>query len=211
MSTEDLLKDRDYTIIIARSGASRERNHPGFAEWVDAQTSLIDLAKKCQAFDPDGLTIYEASGFLIKYEQTTVSQLAEILQANNRLDPVIGAEVNVVEALADALNHYFKCKENGEVKPKGEIIIVILDQHGIDGIGDLQKLIIKSTKMMEKPEELGITFIQIGDDQITRNFMRGLDDDLIKVGAKFDIVDTKYWHEVKRQSIDQFLIDALFD
>ena len=211
MSSDDLLKDRDYTIIIARSGVSRERNHPWFSEWVNAQASLIDLAKKCQEFDPDGLTIYEVSSFLIKYEHTTVNQLAEILQENNRLDQVIGTDVNVVEALNDAFKNYFTRKENGELKPKGEIIIVVLDQHGIDGIGDIQTLIIKSTQQMEKNDELGLTFIQIGDDQITRNFMTGLDDYLIQVGAKFDIVDTKYWHEVKRQSVTQFLVDAIFD
>ncbi len=58
MST-DLLKDRSYTIVIARSGVSRDQQHPWFNEWIDAQASLIDLAKKCQEFDPDGLTIYE--------------------------------------------------------------------------------------------------------------------------------------------------------
>ncbi|KKD39146.1 hypothetical protein [Limnoraphis robusta] len=210
MST-DLLKDRSYTIIVARSGISRERNHPWFNEWVDAQASLIDLAKKCQEFDPDGLTIYEASSFLKKYEQATVNRLAELLQKNNRSDATYVIEINVVEAIADVLNHYFEHKEHHQTKPKGEIIIVILDKHGIDGIGDIQQLIIKSTQMMDYAEELGITFIQIGDDATTRRFMTGLDDDLTQVGAKFDIVDTKYWHEVQRKSITQFLIDALFD
>jgi hypothetical protein len=210
MST-DLLKDRSYTIIVARSGISRERNHPWFNEWVDAQASLIDLAKKCQEFDPDGLTIYEASSFLKKYEQATVNRLAELLQKNNRSDATYVIEINVVEAIADVLNHYFERKEHHQTKPKGEIIIVVLDKHGIDGIGDIQQLIIKSTQMMDYAEELGITFIQIGDDATTRRFMTGLDYDLTQVGAKFDIVDTKYWHEVQRKSITQFLIDALLD
>lgn len=210
MST-DLLKDRSYTIIIARSGVSRERNHPWFNEWVDAQASLIDLAKKCQEFDSDGLTIYEASSYLKKYEKATVNRLADLLQENNRSCVTNVIEINVVEAVANVLNRYFERKENNLTKPKGEIVIVVLDKHGIDGIGDIQQLIIKSTQKMDYAEELGITFIQIGDDATTRRFMTGLDDDLTQVGAKFDIVDTKYWHEVKRTSISQFLIDAIFD
>ncbi|MEB3283130.1 MAG: hypothetical protein VKK42_29840 [Lyngbya sp.] len=210
MST-DLLKNRSYTIIIARSGISRERNHPWFNEWVDAQASLIDLAKKCQEFDPDGLTIYEASSYLIRYEKATVSRLAEVLQENNRSCITNVIEINLFEAIADVLNDYFERKANHQTQAKGEIIIVVLDRHSIDGIGDLQQLIIKSSQQMDYAEELGITFIQIGDDSTTRRFMTGLDDDLTQVGAKFDIVDTKYWHEVKRTSINQFLIDAILD
>ncbi|WP_445248510.1 hypothetical protein [Microcoleus sp. OTE_8_concoct_300] len=46
------------TIIIARSDASRHPQHPWYEEWVEAQASLIDLAKKCQQFDSDGITLY---------------------------------------------------------------------------------------------------------------------------------------------------------
>ncbi|ERT09544.1 putative von Willebrand factor, type A [Lyngbya aestuarii BL J] len=210
MST-DLLKDRSYTIVIARSGVSRDQQHPWFNEWIDAQASLIDLAKKCQEFDPNGLTIYEASSYLKKYPKATVNRFADILQENNRSCVTNIIDINVVEAVADILNHYFERKENNQTKPKGEIIVVVLDKHGIDGIGDLQQLIIKSSHKMDYAEELGITFIQIGDDVTTRRFMTGLDDDLTQVGAKFDIVDTKYWHEVKRKSVNQFLIDAILD
>jgi hypothetical protein len=213
MSDDDLLKNRDYTIIVARSIASRSEDHPWYQEWVEAQASIIDLGKKCQEFSQNGLTLYEASGFLKKYEQTTVEQLANLLQTNNSesTNTVIQTDINLVEAIADALSHYFQRKAAGETQSKGEIIVVILDQHGIDGIGELQNLIVKATTMMEKNEELGITFIQIGDDAVTRQFLTGLDDGLTRVGAEFDMVDTKYWHEISRRSIIQFLFDAILD
>ncbi|MDY7024571.1 MAG: hypothetical protein SWJ54_25025, partial [Cyanobacteriota bacterium] len=103
----NLLRDRSYAIVVARSGISREKSHPWFNEWVEAQGSLIDLAKKCQEFDPDGLTIYEASNYLKKYEDATVSQFARILQENNSSEATQVVEINVVEAIADVLNHYF--------------------------------------------------------------------------------------------------------
>ncbi|MEG4291767.1 hypothetical protein Q5692_21100 [Microcoleus sp. C2C3] len=58
----NLLEDRDYTIIIARSDASRDPQHPWYEEWIEAQASLIDLAKKCQQFDSDGITLYRRNG-----------------------------------------------------------------------------------------------------------------------------------------------------
>lgn len=45
----NLLEDRDYTIIIARGDASRHHQHPWYEEWIEAQASLIDLAKKMSA------------------------------------------------------------------------------------------------------------------------------------------------------------------
>ncbi len=211
MLDDDLLKNRDYTIIIARSLASRSEEHPWYQEWVEAQASLIDLAKKCQEFSSNGLTLYEASSFLKKYEQTNVAQLAQLLQTNNSTNTIIQTDINLVEAIADAFSHYFQRKAAGETQPKGEIIIVVLDQHGIDGIGELQNLIVKATTMMEKNEELGITFIQVGNDATTRQFLTGLDDSLTLVGAEFDMVDTKYWHDIPRRSITQFLFDAILD
>ncbi|MBD0394538.1 MAG: hypothetical protein ICV52_11970, partial [Microcoleus sp. C1-bin4] len=119
----NLLEDRDYTIIIARSDASRHHQHPWYQEWVEAQASLIDLAKKCQQFDSDGITLYEASTPMWEYKNSNVARLAEILQRQNtEPDSANPTEINLEEALKATFSDYFASKPNPKGK-KGAIIV----------------------------------------------------------------------------------------
>lgn len=208
--TDYLLANRDYIIIIARSLVSRDPKHPWYEDWVAAQASLIDLAKKCQQLDSDGLTVYEASTPLQKYEFTTVARLASILQQQNTHNSSLNlGKSSLYEALSDAFSDYWSRKAKAIAK-KGMIVVVVLDQKQQE-IASLCDLIVETSNQLERDEEIGISLIQIGDDEATREFLSSLDNDLPLKGAKFDIVDTKYWHEVKRKSISQFLVEAIHD
>jgi len=206
----NLLEDRDYTIIIARSDASRHHQHPWYQEWVEAQASLIDLAKKCQQFDSDGITLYEASTPMWKYKNSNVARLAEILQRQNTgPDSANPTEINLEEALKASFSDYFANKTDGKGK-KGAIIVAVLDQKPAQ-VAAVAEIIVSAANKIEKDEEIGVSFIQIGDDLKTREFLTDLDTHLQDRGARFDIVDTKFWHEIKRSSVVQFLIGAIND
>ncbi|EGK88546.1 hypothetical protein D0A34_18220 [Microcoleus vaginatus PCC 9802] len=206
----NLLEDRDYTIIIARSDASRNPQHPWYEEWVEAQASLIDLAKKCQEFDSDGITLYEASTPMWKYKNSTVGRLAEILQRQNtEPDSAKPTATNLEEALKASFSDYFANKTDGKGK-KGAIIVAVLDEKP-EQVAAVAEIIVSAANKIEKDEEIGVSFIQIGDDLETREFLTDLDTNLQGRGARFDIVDTKFWHEIKRSSVVQFLIGAIND
>ncbi len=119
----NLLQDRDYTIIIARSDASKDPQHPWYEDWVEAQASLIDLAKKCQQFDSNGITLYEASTPMWKYKNSNVARLAEILQRQNtELDSANPSAINLEEALKQVLDDDGKISKY-EAKVIREIIM----------------------------------------------------------------------------------------
>ncbi|MBD1811051.1 hypothetical protein NDA07_04305 [Microcoleus vaginatus DQ-U2] len=206
----NLLEDRDYTIIIARSDASRDPQHPWYEDWIEAQASLIDLAKKCQEFDSDGITLYEASTPMWKYKNSTVGRLAEILQRQNtEPDSANPTATNLEEALKASFSDYFANKKDGKGK-KGAIIVAVLDEKP-EQVAAVAEIIVGAANKIEKDEEIGVSFIQIGDDLETREFLTDLDTNLQGRGARFDIVDTKFWHEIKRSSVVQFLIGAIND
>ncbi|MEG4347865.1 hypothetical protein QUB70_32005 [Microcoleus sp. A003_D6] len=206
----NLLEDRDYTIIIARSDASKDPQHPWYEEWVEAQASLIDLAKKCQEFDSDGITLYEASTPMWKYKNSNVARLAEILQRQNtEPDSANPTAINLEEALKEALSDYFTTKRNTKGK-KGAIIVAVVDEKP-EKTAAVAEILVSAANKIDKDEEIGVSFIQIGDDLTTREFLTDLDTNLQGRGARFDIVDTKFWHEIKRSSVVQFLIGAIND
>ncbi|MEM8611279.1 MAG: hypothetical protein AAGF93_04610 [Cyanobacteria bacterium P01_H01_bin.105] len=62
-----------------------------------------------------------------------------------------------------------------------------------------------------RDDELGIGWLQVGDDYITKGFLITLDDNLRGKGAKFDIVDNKSIQHISPDRLDSFLMGILKD
>ena len=205
-----LLKNRDYTFIFARSPESWSSSHQYYEHWVAAQTKIIDLAKCCQSLDNDGITVYLASSPFIKHKNTQVVKLAQLFQIKNPPETM-----DLVSSLQDALDDYFQ-RRDAKQSQNGDIILVLVDQISNEQ-ESLIDLIINATEKIDlipgtkNSYELGISFLQVGEDPATKEFLTYLDDRLVEAGAKCDIVDTKFWYEIKQKSLVNILIDALVD
>ncbi|MDJ0702169.1 MAG: hypothetical protein QNJ46_02720 [Leptolyngbyaceae cyanobacterium MO_188.B28] len=210
MSQKQLLKDRDYTFILARSPETWSSQHPYNMEWIGAQTAIINLAKRCSQYDDDGLSLYLASEPYQKIMRADVNQLARFFQNQAQ-----STEIDIFSPLKDALEDYFSRRNIG-ISRNGEMIFVILDiippEKEI-----LIELIVKATERMDiikeedNKHELGIVFLQVGNDAPTKEFLTVLDDQLHDKGARHDIVDAKFWYDARKSSIDNFLVNALMD
>jgi hypothetical protein len=201
-----MMSDRDYTLIIDKSGSmSTPDQAGGRTRWQIAQESTIALARKCEEFDPDGITVYVFSGRFKRYENVTAAKVAQIFQEN---DPA--GTTNLGSVLQDALNNYFQRKAAGTTKPNGETILVITDGEPDDRKAVFE-IIISATRQMEKDEELAISMIQVGSDPQATKFLKALDDQLQSVGAKFDICDTVTLDDLEDMSLADVLMNAITD
>lgn len=200
------MKDRDYTLIIDKSGSMSTPDQPGGrTRWQSAQESTLALARKCEQLDPDGITVYLFSGRFKRYDDVTASRVETIFMEN---DPM--GTTNLAGVLQDATENYFKRKAAGQTKPEGEIILVITDGEPDDRRAVMQT-IVNASRKMERDEELGISIIQVGSDAGASRFLKALDDDLQGVGAKFDICDTITIEEMEDLSIAEVLVRAIED
>ncbi|MBS9395049.1 MAG: VWA domain-containing protein [Dolichospermum sp. LBC05a] len=201
-----MMSDRDYTLIIDKSGSmSTPDQAGGRTRWKIAEESTIALARKCEEFDPDGITVYVFSGRFKRYENVTAAKVAQIFQEN---DP--SGTTNLGSVLQDALNNYFERKAAGTTKLNGETILVITDGEPDDRKAVFE-IIIRATQQMEKDEELGISMIQVGSDPQATKFLKALDDQLQSVGAKFDICDTVTLDDLEDMSLADVLMNAITD
>lgn len=200
------MKDRDYTLILDKSGSmSTPDQQGGKSRWDIAQESTLALARKCEQFDPDGITVYLFSGKFKRYDDVTSAKVAQIFQEN---DPA--GTTNLAAVLQDAVNNYFQRKAAGQTKPNGETILVITDGEPDDRRAVFE-VIIKATSQMERDEELAITMIQVGSDAQATKFLKALDDQLQGVGAKFDICDTITLDDLEDMSLADVLMNAIND
>ena len=73
------------------------------------------------------------------------------------------------------------------------------------------KVIIETSRRIDKDEELGISFIQVGTDPQATRFLKLLDDELQSAGAKFDICDTVTMEDMEDMTLTDVLLSAITD
>jgi hypothetical protein len=133
-----------------------------------AEQSIINLAAKCEELDSDGLTIYTATSPFRKFSHETTCTLAILFH-----DGYSAETTDMVGALKDCLQDYFHRKEQGTAKPNGEVIVVILDHEpiGKNCRKELVNILVQATQQVDRDDELGIMFAQVGDNMIARGFL----------------------------------------
>lgn len=199
-----LIENRDYTLLIDLSSSMNVADRPGGkTHWEAAQESTLALAKKCEEIDHDGLTVYLFSSRFKRYNNVTSAKVAQIFAEHEPM-----GKSNLASVLEDALSNYFARKAAGQTKPNGETILVITDGTGDDRKA-VMKMIIEASKQIDRDEELGISFIQVGKDKKVSDFFHALDDQLQGVGAAFDIVNTINMDDMKTMSLAEVLLQAI--
>eukprot|EP00026_Physarum_polycephalum_P019357 Phypoly_transcript_21329.p1 GENE.Phypoly_transcript_21329~~Phypoly_transcript_21329.p1 ORF type:complete len:192 (+),score=35.41 Phypoly_transcript_21329:28-576(+) len=167
--------------------------------WSEARDAIAYLAPQITKFDPDGITLYLFDSNFEKYEHITSAE--NVNSIFERVRP--GGSTNLAAVLKAAFAEHFKTN-------KDETILVVTD-----GRPDSEKLvkeaIIQATHKIKRPDELSISFIQIGNDEGATNYLAILDDDLEAEGAKYDIVDTLTTGEMGGMSFSQLVQKSLLD
>jgi uncharacterized protein with von Willebrand factor type A (vWA) domain len=201
-----VVQDRDYTLIIDKSGSMSTPDQPGGrSRWNTAQESTLALARKCEQFDPDGITVYLFSGRFKRYDNVTAEKVAQIFQEN---DP--SGTTDLAGVLKDATDKYFQRKAAGQTKANGETILVITDGEPDDRKA-VMRVIIEASRHMDRDEELAISLIQVGNDATATRFLKVLDDELQSAGAKFDLVDTITLDDMENFTLTEVLLNAIND
>ncbi|MEA5595017.1 VWA domain-containing protein [Rivularia sp. UHCC 0363] len=201
-----MIQERDYTLIIDKSGSmSTPDQAGGRSRWEIMQESTLALARKCEQFDPDGMTVYLFSGKFKRYDDVTSDKIAQIFMEN---DPA--GTTNLAAVLKDATENYFKRKAAGQTKTNGETILVVTDGEPDDRKAVFE-VIINASRQMEKDEELGISIVQVGSDAQATKFLKALDDQMESIGAKFDICDTVTLDDMEDMSLAEILTNAITD
>ena len=200
------MSKRDYTLIIDRSGSMAIKDQPGGrSRWATARESAHALAAKCEELDPDGITLYVFGSRFRRYDNVTSERVGQVFVEN---EPAGGTDLAGV--LAHAFGSYFDRKRAGEAKAEGETIVVVTDGEPDDQKA-VMKTIVDATRRLDRDEELGLSLVQVGKDPLASRFLKALDDDLVRVGARFDICDTVTLDEMEELSLTEVLLRAIHD
>jgi hypothetical protein len=194
-----MLKNRDYTIIVDKSGSMATKDQPGSrSRWVTARESTEAFARKCEELDPDGLTLYVFASKFRRYDNVTADRVGTVFVEN---EPCGGTDLAGV--LDDAFTRYFERKAAGQSRP--ETILVVTDG-APDDEKAVMRAVIKAAKRVTTGDELAVSFIQVGNDPAARRFLKILDDEMTRAGAPFDICSTVTLEEAEGMGLTEVLM-----
>lgn len=204
-TTNPVLLNRDYTLLVDRSGSMGDAAIPGGkkSRWETAKEGAIAVARKINELDPDGITVYTFANHFKRQDNVGPDAVEKIFNSD---EPNGGT--NLAGTLSDAVENYFTRKKNGKAQPNGESFLVITDGCPDDETAVVQ-VIKKAAGRLDASKEMSITFVQVGQDAHARDYLKRLDDNLEAEGAKFDIVDVISMDDMGDKSLMQVLSDAI--
>jgi hypothetical protein len=210
------LIDRDFTVILDRSTSMDEPVRAGDSRtrWGACQEATVGVARECNKYDPDGITVYTFSGNNHRFDNTTEDKVKEIFA---KLKP--NGSTNLAGVLEDAFfgpSGYVTRKRKGQAKRNGELFVVVTDGEP-DNKAAVADVIIRASHQLDRADEVNITFVQVGDSQKATEFLSNLDDQLEAPEgqqgntryAKYDIVDTLTIDQLGDKDLTDVLIAAV--
>lgn len=222
------LSDYDIEFILDRSGSmsTSDRSTKGVSRWESGRKLLVETATACQEIDDDGISIVFFDDEIVTKENTTLEVLHDVFK---RISP--RSSTDTAGAIGSRLNAYFSrrdgettTKKTGglfgfggktstETKPAAARVKPVIMLVYTDGVPNsqsrLEDVIIAATKKMQSKDEIGICFIQAGNDASAKQFLLELDTNLESRGAKFDIVSCITVDEAMQLNNEQLLTFAL--
>lgn len=186
MHLPEELKSRDYTIIIDKSGSMtiKDQKNGTKTRWQVMQETTEAYARYCEEIDSDGITLYLFSSRFKRYDNVKANKIEQIF-----IETFCMGQTYLDEVLRDAMENYFQRKENGSAKSNGEIFLIFTDGAPDDKSAVID-VIVDATRRIDTDTEIGISLIQVGSDPEAAQFLKELDSDLEKNGAKYDICNT---------------------
>jgi len=201
-----MLDARDYTLIVDCSSSMLGEDGAGRGNcWQVTQEIAIALARKCEELDPAGISLYLFSDRCQRYDNIAAHQVLQILQGK---EP--SGCANLAGVLQNALDDYFQRKAVGRSQSNGAIFLAIATGETSDRQA-VKQTIIDASRQIDWEEELAISFIQVGKNVEVTQFLKHLDDDLLGLGAKFDIVDAMTAADLEDMTLTEVLINAIID
>jgi len=170
-------------------------------EWCREQT--LDLRKKTQDRMPKGVSVVLFSGEYVVFDNIDAKAIESIFT-----DYVPKGSTNTTAALKSQLDQYFARRESSGQSTKPLLIAVITDGCP-DDPSKLRYAIIDATRKMKMPDEILITFLQIGNDPNGRRLLEELDSGLADRKAQFDIVNVVPFTELCKMGLARTLVDEI--
>ncbi|GAB1523707.1 VWA domain-containing protein [Rhizoctonia solani] len=180
----EVLREYDIVFLVDDSGSMAG------SRWNEASTALAGVAGIASQYDPDGIDIYFLNSQAGGPHMQTPGEVTKLFQDVQPWGPTpTGRRLDML--LTDYINKIDYARSTGGVYPKPVNFIVITDGVPTD---DPREVIIRAARRLDANNvllsQVGIQFIQVGDDSGASRALKEMDDKLGPRHGIRDMVDT---------------------
>ena len=173
----------DVAICIDTSGTMSTKDLPGgMTRLQGAKESTVALAAEACKYDSDGITVVRFASKVRVFDGVTENKVEATFQEFRPM-----GNTNTREAVETVANLFLAKRAAAGAAAKSGCIIVITDGEPDDKVG-LAQVIVNISHKLNARTELGILFVQVGNDPDATAYLAKLNNDLTTAGAKFYIV-----------------------
>jgi von Willebrand factor type A domain len=196
---EKQISDYDVVIVIDTSGSMNfHLSSEPATKWQWCATYIHDFAEKLRPLLTGGLTIVRFNNTFDIEQHCSPERVETIFQSTT---PVGGTDM--ATPLSAVLKNYLA---SSRARP---LLVAVLTD-GMPNLGPkVEDVIIDATRDMRSPAEIRMTFLEIGEEFDGRNLIKLLDDYLVYEGAKYDIVDSLTFDQVRQMGLSEALKHAI--
>lgn len=195
-----LLSTRNVVILVDRSSSMNEKDCPGHVSrwrWCQEQAELFSEQIAGVLNERFTLGLF-AHNYEI-YPGVTLEQMGRLFGRKK-----LGLGTHPEGALREIFDSYFR-GDMGQ-KPLAIAIVSDGDPNDEDKVAEVIK---EATWQMRSPDQISITFLQVGHDEDGTDTLREFDQQLRRQGAKYDIVDRRSFYDVQRLGLLGSLVAAI--
>jgi Mg-chelatase subunit ChlD len=194
----DAINKYDVVIFIDASGSMNDEiaGEKVITKWSWCEQFVSPFAKGArQKLGNRGLTLVSFNGSHSIARSQTPEQVANFF----RTTQADGA-TNLGSPLYEVLQGHLR-------DPKRRPLLVVILTDGMPNCGPkVEGVIADATQALESEQDVRIAFLEVGDNGLSSAYLKYLDGYLQNDGAKFDVVDTLTFEQLKKSSF----LDVLF-
>ena len=200
-----VLADYDVELIVDQSMSMRRGDCPGgLSRWSWCGMQASEMAQELSKLVKGGVTLTTFSHDYQVYPNASPSNLSSLF--NN---PFFGSGTRLSRPLKDRLGNYFSSRRPNS-KPK--LIAVITDGVPVPRAEPIHvtETLIAASHRLNNPNELTIVFFQVGSRSWAgKMFLYGVDNNLVRLGAKYDYISTVGFDELQRTGLANALANSV--
>lgn len=190
------------TVSQYPSGTSGTASAPT-TKWEWCRQQVIAFQRELSAVSASGITVLPFNHNFSEVPNCNAAQLSSLF---SQLAPSGGT--NMAEPLTYVIMSYLE-RISHRQKTKPIAIAVMTD--GEAPLQPIAELINYATERISRQSQIAVTFLTIGSTTFGAEPLEELDDNMVAAGARFDIVDTRSFEELKRYGLMKCLGAALIE
>jgi len=195
-----ILSGREVAIVIDRSGSMATPDCPGpTTRWQWCAQQVENLSRTTAPVLQQGLTVAVFANDYEVHNNVTVDDVRQIFETNTP-----GGGTRTERPLQSILSDYLS--RGRQARPLAVAVITDGEPNDPPALADV---LIDATRLMVDPNQVSITFLQVGDGAEGAEVLQSLDDDLVSLGAKYDIVDHKSFAQVQQLGLIGALVASI--